>query len=69
MKNSIEAMPDGGTIHLRVWKENQTIHITISDTGIGISKERLQKIGEPFFTLKKRNGTWINNKHENCAGT
>lgn len=54
MKNSIEAMPDGGTIHLRVWKENQTIHITISDTGIGISKERLQKIGEPFFTLKEK---------------
>jgi two-component system, sporulation sensor kinase A len=54
MKNSIEAMPDGGTIHLRVWKENQTIHITISDTGVGISKERLQKIGEPFFTLKEK---------------
>ncbi|GLH63463.1 ATP-binding protein [Parageobacillus sp. G301] len=54
MKNSIEAMPDGGAIHLRVWKENQTIHITISDTGVGISKERLQKIGEPFFTLKEK---------------
>jgi two-component system sporulation sensor kinase A len=54
IKNSIEAMPDGGTIHLRVWKENQTIHVTISDTGVGISKERLQKIGEPFFTLKEK---------------
>jgi two-component system sporulation sensor kinase A len=54
IKNSIEAMPDGGTIHLRVWKEEQTIHVTISDTGVGISKERLQKIGEPFFTLNEK---------------
>jgi two-component system sporulation sensor kinase A len=54
MKNAIEAMPNGGDIRLRVWKEEKVIHITISDTGVGISKERLQKIGEPFFTLKEK---------------
>lgn len=26
----------------------------IADTGVGISKERLEKIGEPFFTLKEK---------------
>jgi two-component system, sporulation sensor kinase A len=54
MKNAIEAMPKGGTIDLRVWEEDGNINITIADTGIGISKERLEKIGEPFFTLKEK---------------
>jgi two-component system sporulation sensor kinase A len=54
MKNAIEAMPKGGTIDLRIWEEDENINITIADTGVGISKERLEKIGEPFFTLKEK---------------
>ncbi|WP_199426461.1 ATP-binding protein [Thermaerobacillus caldiproteolyticus] len=54
IKNSIEAMPKGGTIRLYVREEGENIKITISDTGIGIGKERLEKIGEPFFTLKEK---------------
>jgi two-component system sporulation sensor kinase A len=54
MKNAIEAMPKGGTIDLRIWEEDENINITIADTGVGISKERLGKIGEPFFTLKEK---------------
>ncbi len=54
MKNAIEAMQKGGTIDLRIWEEDENINITIADTGVGISKERLEKIGEPFFTLKEK---------------
>lgn len=54
MKNAIEAMPKGGSLDLRVWREENEVHVTIADTGIGISKERLEKIGEPFFTLKEK---------------
>ena len=28
--------------------------ITIKDTGCGISKERLEKIGEPFYSSKEK---------------
>lgn len=54
MKNAIEAMPKGGILALRVWEEENGVHTMIADTGVGISKERLEKIGEPFFTLKEK---------------
>ncbi|ANB61341.1 ATP-binding protein [Anoxybacteroides amylolyticum] len=54
VKNAIEAMPKGGRLALRTWQEGDNVHVTIADTGVGISKERLEKIGEPFFTLKEK---------------
>ncbi|MED4877689.1 ATP-binding protein [Anoxybacillus geothermalis] len=54
MKNAIEAMPGGGSLYVRVSEAGGTVCLDIADTGIGISKERLQKIGEPFFTLKEK---------------
>lgn len=54
LKNAIEAMPDGGTIHLETWAgEPDQVMIRIKDEGEGISKEALAKIGEPFFTNKE----------------
>ncbi|BBW96912.1 ATP-binding protein [Geobacillus icigianus] len=54
MKNAVEAMPNGGTLYVRVSEAEGSVCIDIADTGIGIPKERLQKIGEPFFTLKEK---------------
>ncbi|WP_445506861.1 PAS domain S-box protein [Niallia sp. 03190] len=51
-KNAIEAMPNGGDIFVKV-KVKEEIEITIKDTGIGMEKEQLEKLGEPFFTTKK----------------
>ncbi|WP_396954433.1 PAS domain S-box protein [Niallia sp.] len=53
IKNAVEAMPNGGSIDITVKKENENISIVIKDTGIGMSKEQLKKLGEPFFTTKK----------------
>ncbi|WP_235852144.1 PAS domain S-box protein [Niallia nealsonii] len=52
IKNAIEAIGSGGTIRIDVKKEKE-IKITIQDTGIGMDKEQLKKLGEPFFTTKK----------------
>jgi PAS domain S-box-containing protein len=53
IKNGIEAMPNGGDLHVKVNIENGNVQIAIQDTGIGIPEEKLRKLGEPFFTTKK----------------
>jgi PAS domain S-box-containing protein len=52
VKNGLEAMPNGGDLYVRV-QEAETICISIQDTGIGMTAEQLQHIGDPFFTTKK----------------
>ncbi|NRD79222.1 PAS domain S-box protein [Bacillus sp. BRMEA1] len=59
LKNSIEAMPNGGNIILEVEATGQkSIQIRCIDQGIGIPKEHIEKIGQPFFTTKE-NGTGL----------
>lgn len=52
--NSIEAMPGGGSIHLRLKDEevNGRCVIEIADTGQGMDAEVLAKACEPFFSLR-----------------
>lgn len=55
IKNAIEVMPDGGTITVMTRQNGKSqIHISIQDEGFGISKEKLKKLGEPFYTTKER---------------
>jgi len=59
LKNSIEAMPDGGKITIEVKNHGKDkVKILFKDTGSGIPKELLKKIGQPFFTTKE-NGTGL----------
>ncbi|MGM0876408.1 MAG: ATP-binding protein [Bacillota bacterium] len=54
-KNAIEAMPKGGNIDVKVKeKEEGKISIQIIDQGIGIPKERISTLGEPFYTTKEK---------------
>ncbi len=50
--NAIQAMPEGGTVTLSVFKEQRSIKIEVRDTGIGIPQENLEKIFSPFFPTK-----------------
>ncbi|WP_245251675.1 ATP-binding protein [Paenibacillus turicensis] len=55
IKNAMEAMPSGGMIEVSLDGDGDDCAIIqISDQGIGISKENLQKIGEPFYTNKEK---------------
>ncbi|HBG71000.1 MAG: hypothetical protein A2W93_03140 [Bacteroidetes bacterium GWF2_43_63] len=51
-KNAIEAMPEGGILKIDICELDDEIEFSISDTGVGISKENLDKIFTPFFTTK-----------------
>jgi signal transduction histidine kinase len=53
VKNGIEAMPNGGDLYVSLQVQNKNVQISIQDTGIGISQEKLKKIGEPFYTTKE----------------
>jgi len=54
VRNALEAMPSGGTIDIRTFTENGEVILAIQDTGNGIPKEIIEKIGTPFFTTKEQ---------------
>ncbi|GAB4541875.1 MAG: HAMP domain-containing sensor histidine kinase [Anaerolineae bacterium] len=47
--NAIKYTPSGGSVQVRVDKEQDRVKITISDTGIGIPKEAMPRIWDEFF--------------------
>jgi two-component system, sporulation sensor kinase E len=55
IKNAIEATIEGGTISIFFEQLAEAqILIIVKDNGCGISKERLEKIGEPFYSSKEK---------------
>lgn len=52
-KNSIEAMPNGGSLHFSIKKAKENAIIFIEDTGIGMNKEQLRSFGTPYRTTKE----------------
>lgn len=55
IKNALEVMPDGGTVRIETIRSSgKYICISITDQGVGISAEKLKKLGEPFYTTKDR---------------
>ncbi|MFZ5558899.1 MAG: ATP-binding protein [Pseudomonadota bacterium] len=50
--NALQAMPEGGVLTLRAYRDGRTGCLAISDTGTGIRPELLEKVAEPFFTTK-----------------
>jgi signal transduction histidine kinase len=50
--NGIQAMPNGGTLTLEATTSRGKRILKVSDTGIGIPKEHLGRIFEPYFTTK-----------------
>ncbi|PEC20651.1 ATP-binding protein [Bacillus cereus] len=59
IKNGIESMPEGGDIHICVFKKTgDKLCISVEDQGFGIENEKIEKIGKAFYTTKE-NGTGL----------
>jgi PAS domain S-box-containing protein len=51
--NSVDAMPNGGTLSLRTTiPENEWVEVSVEDNGTGIAPEVLVQVMEPFYTTK-----------------
>ena len=51
--NALEAMRDGGELIVSTRTNTDSVSITFSDTGVGISPSTLENIFFPFFTTKE----------------
>jgi PAS domain S-box-containing protein len=48
LDNAIKFSPGGGKITIRSWAENEELYISVSDQGIGVPADKLEKIFERF---------------------
>lgn len=54
--NAIDAMPNGGQLTLAVEDVNDSVVISVADTGTGMPPEVRSRIFDPFFTTKGKTG-------------
>ena len=64
LSNAFKFTPDDGSIKVTVDQYNENLKIIVSDTGVGIPKEKLQKIFDRFFQVdgshtREQEGTGI----------
>ena len=54
IKNSLDAMSGKGSLDIVLFESEKSIHITVKDSGKGMSWKLFKKVFSPGFTTKKR---------------
>jgi signal transduction histidine kinase len=54
VNNSLDAMPDGGTLTVAAHADGADVRVEVADTGTGIAEADLPHLFEPLFTTKDR---------------
>ena len=56
LANARQALPDGGRIDVRVWRDGNEAILAVADDGPGVEPSLRERIFEPFFTTRGRSG-------------
>ncbi len=54
VNNAVQAMPNGGKLVIKAYKEADDVVIDVTDTGTGVSEALKNKLFTPMFTTKAR---------------
>lgn len=54
LSNAIEACQPGGNVRLRAHRDGAYIRIEVTDDGLGMSRDTLGRVTEPFFTTRAK---------------
>ncbi|NQV30449.1 MAG: response regulator [Candidatus Marinimicrobia bacterium] len=57
--NAVDAMPDGGVLKLIAKRSDDHIMVIVKDTGTGMTPDIIDRIFDPFFSTKGKNGTGL----------
>jgi two-component system sporulation sensor kinase A len=53
IKNALQAMPQGGHLHISGLLNPEEVEITFEDTGAGLAPQELEQIFQPFYSTKE----------------
>lgn len=75
LSNAIEALPDGGTVVLRLERGRSGVSLSVEDNGIGIPQDRIGRVFEPFYSTKSGRSnfglglSYVYNVMRQCKGS
>jgi hypothetical protein len=52
--NAAEAMPNGGQLFIRLYRDDRYVLLRIEDSGEGMEEEQLSRIFDPFYSTKPK---------------
>ncbi|HEX5081235.1 MAG TPA: heavy metal sensor histidine kinase, partial [Blastocatellia bacterium] len=53
LDNAIKYTPDGGSVSVRLWRDNGLVKLRVTDNGIGIPAEAAARVFERFYRIDK----------------
>jgi heavy metal sensor kinase len=53
LDNAIKYTPDGGSVSVRLWRDNGLVRLRVADNGIGIPAEAAARVFERFYRVDK----------------
>lgn len=54
VENALEATNEEGQIQIKLVEEIGKVQVEVKDNGCGMTEERIQRIGEPFYSTKEK---------------